>query len=94
MPYITYNASTGDIDDTIILNASLWYRSTSWKEITKKSEEIAKYLGEHGHRVVKLDNGYVWLVKGYPFSQRMPDPEDSMIRRIYLIVNAEFLTAY
>lgn len=94
MPYITYSVEDGSIDDPLLLNASIWYRSTSWKEVTKKSEEIAKYIGEFGHLVIKLDKGYVFITKGVPFAQRMPDPNDSMIRRIYLIINTEFLTAY
>lgn len=94
MPYITYSISTGDIDDTQVLNASIWYRSTSWKEITEKEKEIAEYIAKNGHVVLKLDNGYLWLVKANTFSQRMSDPDDSMVRRMYLMINAEFLTGY
>lgn len=94
MPYITYSMATGDIGDLVALNASLWYYSTSWKAITNKSDEIAKAIGENGHVVLNLDDGFVWLVKGVPFSQRMSDDTDEMVRRIYLNVNAEYLTMY
>lgn len=95
MPYITYNVPTGaDINSMVILNARLWYYGPSWREISQKSEEIAQRIGENGHEVIKLDNGYVWLVKGNPFSQRMADDTDTMIRSIYLNVNAEYLTQY
>lgn len=94
MPYITYNNVTGDIEDVITLNASLWYRSTSWRGITEKSEEIAKYIGEYGHKVFKINNGYMWVTKGYPYSQRMSDPSDTLVKRMYLTVTAEFLTGY
>ena len=29
MPYITYSVATGSLEDIVLLNASLWYRSTS-----------------------------------------------------------------
>lgn len=94
MPYITYSVSTGDIGDLIVLNARLWYHSTSWQAVSKKADEIAAYIGSGNHVVLKLDNGYLWLVKGTPFSQRMADDVDTMIRSIYLNVNAEYLTQY
>lgn len=94
MPYITYSVATDSLESVVNLNASLWYHSTSWKAIEKKADEIAKEIGAHGFTKLKIDNGYVWFTKGTPFAQRMDDPNDAMIRRIYLNVQAEFLTAY
>ena len=94
MPYITYSVSTDSIENVVNLSASIWYRSTSWTEITAKSKEIAKSLGEKGFKKYKINGGYVWMVKGTPFAQRMSDPASDMIRRIYMNVQAEFLTAY
>ena len=93
-PYITYNVATDSLGKVVILNASIWDRSTLWAPITQKSEAIAKALGEYGYYKIKLDQGYVWFVKGTPFAQRMRDPIDEQIKRIYLNVQAEFLTAY
>lgn len=93
MPRITYNVATGDLFDVVSLYASIWYRSTSWQAITQKANEIERRLGEHGGEVIDLDDGKLWIVKGSPFMQRMSDPDDS-IRRIYINVMAEFLTAY
>lgn len=92
LPYITYDTKTDSIGNTISLNASLWYRSTSWTGVEEKASEIAEGIG-YGGKVIKIDNGYLWLVKGTPFAQRMSDPDDS-IRRVLLNVQAEFLTAY
>lgn len=92
-PYITYSESTGTMDNLIVLNASLWYRSASWTEISRKSEEIAKAISYNG-KILKFDDGYLYLCQGSPFSQRMADPSDDMIRRIYININAEFLSAY
>lgn len=92
-PYITYNEATDSLGNMIILNGSIWDKSTSWKNISLKADEIAKAIGEKGFSSIKLDNGYVWFVKGTPFAQRMADP-DKDIKRMYLNVQAEFLTAY
>lgn len=92
MPYITYNVSTGNMGTVLLLQASLWYYSTSWEAISKKTEEIARTIGS-GYAIKKVDGGYLWLTQGTPFSQRMAD-ENYMIRRVYINLNAEFLTAY
>lgn len=93
LPYITYSVSTASLGDVIPLTASIWYRSTSWKEVTAKSEEIAKKIGENGFYIEKLDSGYVWVTKGVPFAQRFGSDADP-VKRIYINVMAEFLTAY
>ena len=92
MPYITYSVATNAINRLTVLSASLWYHSTSWENITKKTEEIAAEIGS-GYALKKLDNGYLYITQGTPFAQRMSD-EDSSIRRMYIVCNAEFLTAY
>lgn len=91
LPYITYETVTDSFDNRVTLTNSLWYRSTSWKEITEKANEIAESIG-YGGEIIRIDNGYVWLMRGTPFAQRMSDPDDS-IRRIVLNVQADFLTA-
>lgn len=94
MPYITYTVATDSMDSVLPLNASLWYRSSSWAEISRKAEEIARAIAEHGYMIYNVEGGYLWLVKGTPFAQRMRDENDSSIRRIYLNITAEYLTAY
>lgn len=94
MPYITYGVSTGSIEDVINLSASVWYRSSSWTAITKKVDEIAKAIAEMNPPSIKIDGGRLYLVKGSPFAQRMDDPSDDSVRRIYLNLQAEFLTNY
>lgn len=94
MPYITYRVVTDSIGNVCNLTGSIWYRSTSWKEVSDKAAEVAQAVGQYGFTKLKLDDGYVWFTKGAPFAQRMSDPASDMIRRIYLNVQAEFLTAY
>lgn len=92
-PYITYNVSTDSIGQPIPLTASLWDRSTSWKNITDKTEEIAEYIG-YGFTLKKSDTGYLYITKGSMFAQRMNDPTDDMIKRIYVNIICEFITPY
>ena len=93
-PYITYSVADDSLDNTVYLTASIWYRSFSWAEVESKKNEIAKRIGEHGFLSLPIDNGYVFMVKGTPFAQRMADPSDELVKRMYLNINVEFLTAY
>lgn len=92
-PYITYTESLDSLGNVLMLTASIWDRGSSWKFITDKQEEIAKKIGEHGHFTIKIDEGYLYLVKGTPFAQRMSEPGNDTIR-VYLNLMGEFLTAY
>lgn len=92
LPYITYRASTGAINNMIILSASIWYYSDSWKDISDKADEIAAEIG-YGHITIPVEGGYLMITSGTPFAQRMSD-EDHAIRRIYINTQAEFLTAH
>lgn len=92
MPYVTYSVITDSLGSVVQLSGSLWYKSTSWAEVSKKADEISEYIGVGG-KVLKLDSGYVWVVRGQPFAQRMSDGSDEMVRRVYINLQAEFLTA-
>lgn len=89
IPRITYSVITSDFDRPVELDASIWDRSTSWQAISKKADEIAEYIGDG--IVTPIDGGYIWIIRGFPFAQRMSDPDDS-IRRIYLNIQVEFIT--
>ena len=91
-PYITYKVVTDGFGGDVALTASVWYRSESWLGINAKTEEIGKHLGRGG-RVIPCDGGAIWLKRGQPFAQSMGDDADDMVRRIYINLTAEFLTA-
>lgn len=93
LPYITYSAQTGSVGQILSLTGSLWDRSTSWQSVSNKADDIAEAIG-YGYSIEKVDGGYLWITKGQPFAQRMNDPDDSEIKRIYIVLSAEFLTAY
>lgn len=100
--YITYSVSTGELGNVINLTASIWERnSTSWEFVETKAEEIAKAIEERDFSrmginapTIPLDNGRLYLTQGSPFAQRLADPGSDLTRRIYLNIQAEFLTAY
>lgn len=88
MPYITYNAVTSSLNNPVPLTASVWYRSKSWAEASRKAEEISDALIQV--KTIPLDTGYLYLTRGNPFAQRMTD-EDDTVRRIYMVLMAEYL---
>lgn len=89
MPYITYAATISTFEQPIILSGSVWYYSRSWEAISQKVNEIAEYL--RGYRLIKIDDGYLFVSQGIPFAQRMSD-ENAVTRRIYINIDAEFFT--
>lgn len=91
MPYITYEAKTANFDKPLFLSAQIFYYSPSWREISQKADEIAKYIG-YGYRIRKIDGGYLYIQQGSPFAQRMSESSD-MVRRIVINISAEFFTA-
>ena len=91
-PYITYQLVTDSFDREIPLSASLWYRSESWTAINAKTEEISKKISRGG-KIIPCDGGAIWLKRGQPFAQNMGDESDNLIKRKYLNITAEFMTA-
>ena len=91
-PYITYQLVTDSFDRELPLTASLWYRSESWTAINAKAEEISQTISRGG-KIISCDGGAIWLKRGQPFAQSMGDKSDDLIKRKYLNITAEFMTA-
>ena len=91
-PYITYQLVTDSFNNDVQLTASVWYRGEGWLQANAKAEEISKAIGSGG-KILKCDNGRIWLKRGTPFAQNMGDESDNLIKRKYLNITAEFLTA-
>lgn len=90
-PRITYAYSEGEFEQPVSLPISLWDRSYSWVRITALAGSIRNTVPDGG-LLIPYDGGKIWLKRGTPFEQRMSDPDDA-IRRIYINLEAEFLTA-
>ena len=91
-PYVTYQLLTDCFAREIQLTASLWYRSESWTAINAKTEEISQRISRGG-KIISCDGGAIWLKRGQPFAQSMGDESDDLIKRKYLNITAEFMTA-
>ena len=91
-PYITYQLVTDSFDHEIPLSASLWYRSENWTSINAKTEEISRKISRGG-KIIPCDGGAIWLKRGQPFDQSIGDESDNLIKRKYLNITAEFMTA-
>ena len=91
-PYITYQLVTDSFYREIPITASLWYRSESWTAINAKTEEISQTISRGG-KIISCDGGAIWLKRGQPFAQKMGDESDNLIKRKYLNITAEFMTA-
>ena len=91
-PYITYQLVTDSFDREISLTASIWYRSESWSGINAKADEISQTISRGG-KIISCDGGAIWLKRGQPFAQNMRDESDDLIKRKYLNITAEFMTA-
>ena len=93
--YITYNTTFDSIGNMVNLYGNIWdINSNSWEFVSKKAEEIGKAIEEQYPISYAIENGRLYIAKGTPFAQRMSDPSSDRVRRIYINLQAEYLTAY
>lgn len=93
MPYITYHAEVAGFESVVTPYASVWYRSTSWAEISQLTEQIAEELSSC--KLIPIgDNEYIFIGQGVPFAQRMNDPADGSIKRMYINIMVEYFTRH
>ena len=91
-PYVTYQLVTDSFDREVPVTASIWYRSESWTAVNAKTEEISAHIGLGG-KIIKCDGGRIWIKRGQPFAQNMGDESDDLIKRKYLNLTFEIMTA-
>jgi len=92
-PRITYSVATDSLNNQVSLSANLWDKSTSWTTVTRLAEQIAERVKGQGYEIQPFDGGYIYIMAGSPFTQRISDP-DGDIKRIYINLIAEFLCKY
>ena len=88
-PYLTYTVPTDSFNFPTAGQCSLWYKENTWLNADAKAKEICAALP----KIIACDGGGVLLTKGSPFSQRMSEPADSRVRRVFINITAEFITA-
>lgn len=82
LPYITYQLAQPEWHDPTSIYARVWYRSTSYVDISAKVDEIAAAIGEGVS--IPTRGGYIVLEKGNPFAQYMPMEGDDTLKVMYL----------
>ncbi len=91
-PYLTYDLvidawGGGEVSMTV----NLWFYTESEAIPNAKVEQISKAIGMGG-ALLECEGGYVWLKRGTPWAQSLPDDTAPSIKRRYINVTAEFLT--
>lgn len=93
-PYLTYDPVTDAWESgPVSITLNLWYYTTQESPPNAKARELSQRIGTGG-AVVKCDEGYIWIKRGSPWCQNLRDDADRNIKRRYLNISAEYLTAY
>lgn len=91
-PRLTYSPVFGSLTGgTVSVDVNLWYRSESEREANSKAQELFKRIGEGGV-TLPCDDGVIWINRDSPFCQNLADPDDSLIKRRYILLTAQYLT--
>lgn len=89
-PRITYEGQSDNFGERIASSVSIWTRGTSWAQAEAIKHNIEQSI-TRGGVLVKHDNGAVWIKRANPFSLRLADSADDMIRRIMINLELEFI---
>lgn len=90
-PYLTYTSVVGAWNDVNSITVNLWYYTTSEAIPNAKAQEISDRLGLGG-KLIRCDDGGIWLKRGSPWCQPLKDEVNENIKRRYINITAEFLT--
>lgn len=92
-PYLTYELITSAWDGGEVgLTVNLWYYTEGEKAPNDKTQEISVAIG-YGGVTIPCDGGYIWLKRGTPFCQSLTEENDRSIKRRYINITVEYLTA-
>lgn len=90
-PYITYEGIEDSFGNDTAMTFSTWYREYSWYNAVSKTKQISAVLGQEG-KILQCDDGYVLIMRGSPFSTRMGDESDDLIKRTYFNLTVRYYT--
>lgn len=92
-PLLTYEGRNDTLKSgSVPMALNVYYRSDSWSEINAKVQEISTTIGEGG-KILPCTNGAIWVKRGTPFAQAMDEASDNAIKRVYITLSVDFLTA-
>lgn len=91
-PYLTYELVVDSWEGgEVALTVNLWFYTSSEAIPNAKARQIAEAIGPGG-LVLPCDGGYIWIKRGSPWCQSLPDDTAADIKRRYLNVTVEYLT--
>ena len=91
-PYMTYQLALNAWDSgETALAVNMWFYTTSEAIPNAKAQELSDVIG-YGGITIPCDGGFIWLKRGSPWCQSIRDESDSMIKRRYINVIAEYFT--
>ena len=91
-PYLTYQLALNAWDSgETALAINMWFRTPSEAIPNAKAQELSDAIGYSGI-TIPCDGGFSWLKRGSPWCQSMRDESDSMIKRRYINIIAEYFT--
>lgn len=91
-PRLTYEPVFGSFDGgPVSIAVNLWYRTESERIPNAKADEIFKYIGRGG-RQIACDDGMIWINRDESGWTSRLDPDDSMIKRRYMLMMVQYNT--
>lgn len=92
-PYLTYNAPFDpDYERNVSIAVNLWDYTLSEKTMNDAVSELSNAIGNGGEQIL-CDGGCIWLRRGTPFSQAIPDNDPKLKHRYINITAAYHITA-
>ena len=91
-PYIVFTADVDNISEPVSLFANVYTRSNTWLGCNAIAERIAERVGLGGC-CVPIEGGGMWIKRGNGFMSNLGDDEDDLIKRKYIHIEVEFITA-
>ena len=88
-PYISYTLSYEDGYIDNLIQARIWTKSSGLTQLATLADKIGDNIG-NGITVNGADGGTVWIKKGSPFVQFVPD-DDTTLKVAYLTLTTNIL---
>ena len=93
LPYITYGVNTASFPaSNVPIPATVWYNSTSWKDVEEKADAVNRVLSNGGYTIA-CDGGCIHLKRENDrIADMTGDPSNKLIKKAILHIVADFNT--
>lgn len=78
-PWLTYETSAGNWGDEVSIVVKLWFHTDSEAEPNAKVRQISESIGLGG-KVINYDDGKMWLRRGSPWCNSIPNDTDTAVK--------------